>query len=478
MAETNGARRERSGVKNTYSVARASVIFTSLSLFRSLTNAMVLPVLVVVLARDEFGIIVLLTPLWWIAQSLFTLGANEGLARLCAREEAGTPIAVVETCLLAALLGAVAAAALSMSSETVLGIGFEAAVAWAIVVAVGQSIVSTTVGVLRATKNLPGATITLALATLLPPISGLTCLFVSTSSASYYLAGMAMGTLLAGFVGLVWVTRQRRFQFREGNRLARHAVKLGLPLLPSLLGALVVDAGLRRIALHFSSLEDLAVLGIALAVIGVLTTIVKSVFLAWSPTYFSTHYARPEVVLLAFSERLLAMSGALQAATLLGMSWAAPLISALELPPLAVIQVTALGSAAAVCSIPLLAATHLGMHRERTGRLALPVVLGNCLALVSTWWIVAATSWVAAPLALTASSLLALWLLAVTHAGLVLNRRILLLLGSSMTLAGATTLLVGLSPLWLVSSVAGSTGLVYLLLANDGSTRRGPAVVD
>ncbi|MBD8011305.1 hypothetical protein H9633_03195 [Microbacterium sp. Re1] len=382
-----------------------------LSLMRPAANTLVLPVLVAAMSPSDVGRFVLLAPLWWLCQSLLSLGANESLARLVAKGCTGVAGALLLITATIGVFGVLLAAALMAFSGGILGIPWSFAVLGAVLLGVSQAVIAVSVAVLRVDMRVRAASIALAASTLATVVPGVfSVLLIEPSADAYYMAAAVGGLLVAG-VASVATMRGHRRDYRDSWTTFRRAVRLGIPLMPQLMASLVIDLLARRVVLAFGGLAAVGVFGVAIMVGSLLSLIVKSVVQAWGPVFFRKDQA--SAVSQARLVATVGVSGVLLATAVIPIAGfaASSVIDNLGYRADSMIIVATLAACAAAPHIVVLVLTYASLHSERTGLIAWTAIVGPASGLLCGV-ILAQVRWeliaVALPLGHLASGLLML----------------------------------------------------------------------
>lgn len=366
-----------------YSMRRAGVTYASLSLLRPIANLAALPVLVLTLPSSEFGLFVLLIPVWWICQALLTLGGNEAIGRIASAEVKGVEGAVVLLSAAAVLLGTLLGILLTTASENVLGVAADVAIGLAVAVGVAQATTATAASVLRSQLWVARASVVVGASTIIPIAIGLLTVSLGESSARSYYAGHLVGGVAVSALGLGLVLRGSERPFSGSLAAFRTSLRLGIPLMPQLLSALVLELAIRRYVTQVAGLEAVGVYGLGFAVGNVSSVLVKAGIQAWAPAFFRA--PRGEVVshLKVMAVPLLVGCLGFQGVVMLMYVAAQPILEQRGLEPTSFALVAFIAALAGPASVILLGTIHLGLHHHRTTHAWWVVLLAGIVTLLA-----------------------------------------------------------------------------------------------
>lgn len=359
-----------------YSLGRAGVVYTGLSLLRPATNVLVLPALVALMSPSELGIFMLMTPAWWMAQALLTLGANESLGRLVAGNRKGTSGALLLVVALITVLGLALLAVLSLLSSHAFPATLMPTIVHVVSLGSAQAIVATTVSTMRSRLEVQHASAVLLCSTLATIGGGLTFLLLSTPTAELYYAGAATGGWISAGLGVVLALKSVPHQRAGSWQAFSVSIRTGIPLVPQLVSPLVVDLGVRSLVAATAGLEALGTFGIALTVGSVFGLIVKAGFQAWSPVFFRLELVEALIALRKFSSNLLTSLLLLLSLLGCGLSLARATLSEFSIDPQIFIPTAIIAASASAPQVALTGLTQLGLYTHSTRHAGWTVVLG------------------------------------------------------------------------------------------------------
>lgn len=267
-------------------VRNPSSAYAAASLVRAATGTLILPYLVATLPSHEYGLIVLMLPVWWIAQPLLSWGASEGLVRAVADQDARSVAgALCWVLVLVTAMTALSAAALSFTSRAVLGAAWSEALLLGVVVAGLQSLMSCELGLLRGSGRIRAATAVLLAFGLLPPALGGAAVLVLKPTAETYFAGYAVGMVATTVLGLSLLLA-RGIALGRSWGVTVLACRLGLPVSPQTVALQGVDAVTRRMVLAAAGPAALGTFGVAAAVGNLVWNVVKALGQGWAPQIY------------------------------------------------------------------------------------------------------------------------------------------------------------------------------------------------
>lgn len=393
-----------------YSAGRTGAIYALLSLARPAANFVVLPFLVALLPPTELGLYVLLTPIWWICQTLLTLGTNEALGRLAASQEDGVRRALLQITGMAALLAMAVLTALSFASAYVLGIPFSALVAYVIVLGLFQAITATAVSVLRARLKVARASTILAASTIFTTLPGLFSVWLVAPTSTVFFAANCLGSAIVTIYALIACVLSLPSGVKTSKGLFRVSLRIGIPLIPQLIVPLVSETVIRRLVLQFAGLEAVGVFGVGLAIGGVAGLLVKAGIQAWSPMFFRQRREDCVPYAARSTSIILILIGIYATICMLVLTTASEILSqfGLHSPELTLVVIITIAAASPLAL--LLGATYVGLYFHRTVHASWTTLVGGAIGVLSAVALSLTVGWPWLAIAPAIGNLLALGL--------------------------------------------------------------------
>lgn len=269
-------------------LAKSSGLYSVATLSRSFMGLAVVPFLVATLPSHEFGLVMLVMPLWWIGQPLLSLGASEGLSRAVSTRDPKTSNGALLLSLIVVVpMTLVVGVIIWQFSSFILGVRWETAICLAIIAAGAQSFFACMLVTLQGQGRIGQAVSVLFTFAFAPQVGGVTAVLAFDSSAEAYLAGYLVGMTFVVLVGLTRTIRSAGLQFGpEARATLLDGCKVGLPMTPQMISVQVADVGARRVVLALAGLSAVGVFGVAAAVGNLVWNLIKSSSQAWSPMLF------------------------------------------------------------------------------------------------------------------------------------------------------------------------------------------------
>jgi O-antigen/teichoic acid export membrane protein len=366
-------------------LARATGAYTSVTLLRALFMVAALPVLTRLLPAHEYALIALLTPIWWIGQSVLSLGTSESIARVVTDRPRGMVAGTYLGCaLIVCLVSAVAMFSAPFFARPLLGVDWSGLIFWTVVVAALQSLVSVSAAALRGQRRVLAATVVMGTAAVGAPSCGLVAAAV-THTAEGYTEGMCVAAGLAVLLGSVFLVGGHRSELVAGARSTASCIRLGLPGLPQAAALLALDAGLRRVVLEGQGPDELTVYGLAAATGGLLWTLVRSAGLAWGPEIYSYSDTEVEQVVRKQVRLFVAIATVGAGAAIAVAPVATAFLVPSGYPTRDFTQVVAVLSLSGVVGVPFMALFQLCYRNHLTTALPLTTVPAAALVVAVAW---------------------------------------------------------------------------------------------
>ena len=373
---------------------RGSALYSAATVSRSATGLAVIPFLVGTLPSHEFGIVMLMMPLWWIGQGVLSLGASEGIARAVARSDHAVAHGALMLCaLVIAPMTALALGVFALGSSWLIGVDWSAAIAWGVAAAGLQSLLSCSLNTLQGELAVREATIGLFGFAFIPQIVGVGTVLLRGGTATSYLAGYAAGMVVVILIAwaAAWSIARPHFD-AEARSVVRTSCRLGLPATPQMVAIQVADLGARRIVLATAGIAAVGTFGVAAACGNLIWNLIKSASQAWAPTLYKT--AEEDVAALVRKTQAQGLTVALA-----GMA-----VGLLSLPVVELLlpdsydgagftASAAVFLASAPAGLSFVLASGLAFRYERTSVMAWSTPLLAALILVAMWAVVQVTDW-------------------------------------------------------------------------------------
>lgn len=342
-----------------------------------LSNALATPFVTRMIGPTEYGIVAVATVILQIGMILAGLGLAAAITRHGIIERSGVSGAryLVLCGALLSIPVALVALALYPVVESALDLGSVASYALALLASIGFASVVNTQSYLRVLdRPLPFVLLSISSA-LGGPLVGVVLLSTVDASAEAYLAGLAVGYLLSGAIGLVLTVRGGSREHHKGD-LGR-ALHIGLPTIPHQVSIYLISGVLVLVASVLFSGSAAGRLQLAVLIGSAPGVLTSSLNNAWAPVvYRATESERAHI--LESTSRDIAWLAACAAGF---VALLAPTLLAIVAPagydPTTLTPAVALAAAGTVFSVPYLANVHLvfASGRSRGLSVATPLAL-------------------------------------------------------------------------------------------------------
>ncbi len=349
-----------------------------------LSNAVVTPFVTRLLGSDEYGVVATALVVIQVGMILAGLGLAAAITRHGILERSGVAGArfLVRRGALTSVGVVAVGALLAGPLAQVAGIDDPVAVVLALVSAAGFSMVVNAQAYLRVVdRPLPFVLLSAGAAAGGPVLGMVLLLVIPSAGARAYLAGLAVGFVVTGLVGLALAAR--RVHHERGD--TRRALRVGLPTIPHQVAIYLASGALVLVAGNLFGTADAGRLQLAVLIGSAPAVLTSSLNNAWAPVVYRTDPLHRGVVL----ERTGRDIAALTALTAGGVSLLAPLLLRVVAPPSydPAVLTPAVGLAAvgSVLSVLYLANVHLVFASGRSEGLAVVTPAALVLGTACAW---------------------------------------------------------------------------------------------
>lgn len=356
------AGRKLLGQGSVYAVATVAPILVTLG---------VTPVLTRLLGPYEYGLVGVSIALYQLGAVLLGLGFAAAITRHAIVEESGLTGArgiAVASAGLAVVLAAALFAASPLWSGLMMPAEHGSLVVWPLVSAIGLSALTASQSIFRAAENVRAFALFAALASIVPPVLGLSSLGLTDPAADNYLPPVAAGHLIVGALSMVWACRGTGLRITPGEITA--ALRVGLPTVPHQVASSLLLVVLVAIVVASSGVAAAGGLQLAIMLGSTPMVLLGAVNNAWAPMVYRSS-SEQRTGLLGSTFRTVSL---LILLLLAGFAVAGPPVIRLVGGPVAdqpgVVQSAMVVAAATVAMGAYLVNIHLVFLSGRTGLLA------------------------------------------------------------------------------------------------------------